>query len=494
MTGIAAIGTYLPRARLERSSIAEAVGWLAPGLARSASGQRTLAFWDEDSTTMAVAAARDCLSGSAGRDAGDRIASLAFATTTPAFAERQNASVVHGALRLPPDCIAQDVTGTPRGALVTLHMALEAASAALVVAADRPVSRAGSADEMQLADGGAAVLTGAGPGLLAYLGGASLTSPFADRYRRTGSDFATVWEERWVREEGILKLVPDAIARALGRAGVGAGDIDLFVFPGTIRGIGSAVAKKAGLGNARIADTLAARCGDTGTGHALLMLAAAMEEIEPGERILLAQFGQGATALVFEATEAIAERRPAVSAQLDAGIPERHYLKLPVFCGLLPWEKGLRGRGGVNEALSVAHRYNDALLGFVGGRCRETGAVQFPPSRISANPQAPLADTQDPYPLADRLGRIASVTADGLAFSHQPPACYGLVDFDGGGRLMMEFTDPDAQAMRIGDAVRFVFRIKDVDEQNAYLRYFWKAVPASAASRAATDEADRRSA
>jgi uncharacterized OB-fold protein len=52
------------------------------------------------------------------------------------------------------------------------------------------------------------------------------------------------------------------------------------------------------------------------------------------------------------------------------------------------------------------------------------------------------------------------------------------VDFNGGGRLMMEFTDPDAANLYSGDPVRFVFRIKDLDERTGYRRYFWKAVAA----------------
>ena len=71
------------------------------------------------------------------------------------------------------------------------------------------------------------------------------------------------------------------------------------------------------------------------------------------------------------------------------------------------------------------------------------------------------------------------MTADRLAFSRNPPNCYGLVDFNGGGgRLMMDFTDPDAATLDSGDPVRFVFRIKDLDERTGYRRYFWKAVAA----------------
>ena len=161
--------------------------------------------------------------------------------------------------------------------------------------------------------------------------------------------------------------------------------------------------------------------------------------------------------------------------QLARGIAENAYLKLPIFRGQLDWDRGLRARTPINEALSTAYRRADALLGFIGGRCRETGTVQFPPSRLSVAEGMHL-DTQEPWPLADRHGTIITTTADRLAFSRSPPNCYGLVDFDGGGRLMMDFTDPDAEQLDHQARVAFAFRVKDIDETTGWRRYFWKAV------------------
>jgi 3-hydroxy-3-methylglutaryl CoA synthase len=462
---------------LSRQSIAAAMGWLVPSLKETASGHRTLAFWDEDSTTMAVEAARSCLSRVVSTDAATHIAALAFATNSPAFAEGRNAGIIHRALRLPDGCSAQEMAGTPRAGLLALQQALQDSRTSLVVAADRPINPSGSTAEMQWADGAAAALVSDDPPLLAYLGGGNVTAAFIDRYRRTGERFATTWEERWIREEGYLKIVPAAIKAALTEAAIGAGQIDWLVLPCVIPGVPAAVARKAGLAQARVADPLSQSCGDIGAGHALVMLAQSLETMRPGERVLVVQFGQGATALVFEVTEQVADWTPLVSVQLEAGREEQNYLKLPIFTGLLPWEKGLRGRASVNEALTVAYRQQDAMLGFVGGRSRTSGTVQFPPSRLSESAMMPELDTQDPWPLSERGGRIVTRVADSLAFSRHPPNCYGLVDFHGGGRLMMEFSDPDAAELEIGDDVRFVFRIKDTDDRTGFMRYFWKAVP-----------------
>jgi 3-hydroxy-3-methylglutaryl CoA synthase/uncharacterized OB-fold protein len=470
VTSLLALGAHLPRLRLSRAAIAGSLGWLTSG-AGAGKGQRTLAFWDEDSLTMAVAAARSALRG---QDAA-AVRSLSFATTTAPFAEPQGAGVLRAALRLPDGCLTQDVQGTPRAALLALHAALEAGQTALIAAGDLPPGTPGSLAEARAGDGGAAALVGPGPGLLDYLGGVSLSAPFTDRYRATGHDHPQDWEERWVREAGYLDLVPQAIAGALEKAGVSPAGIDHFVLPCAIPGVATAVAAKAGLSAAAPASTLADTCGDTGTAHALLMLAHLLETVRPGQTILVAQFGQGATALVFRAGAACAGFAPQVSPLLAQGMAEANYIKLLAFRGQIAWDRGLRGRFIVNEALTTAWRYSDALLGFVGGRCRETGRVQFPPTRLTAGDGLHL-DTQEPWPLADLGGRVATFTADLLAFSPHPPNCYGLVDLNGGGRLLMEFTDPAAASIATGTPVEFVFRIKDLDPQTGYRRYFWKAI------------------
>lgn len=94
MRGIASIGTYLPQLRLSRAAIADALGWLVPGI--PAKGHRTLAYWDENSTTMGVEAARIAL-----KSASETLARLAFFTSSPVYAELRNAATVHRAERLP---------------------------------------------------------------------------------------------------------------------------------------------------------------------------------------------------------------------------------------------------------------------------------------------------------------------------------------------------------------------------------------------------------
>ena len=87
--GITGYGSYIPRLRLSRQAVAQANAWYAPQFA-GRKGTRSMANWDEDSITMAVAAARDCLG--AGDDRG-HIRSVQLVSSTLPFAERWDVSV-----------------------------------------------------------------------------------------------------------------------------------------------------------------------------------------------------------------------------------------------------------------------------------------------------------------------------------------------------------------------------------------------------------------
>lgn len=52
-----------------------------------------------------------------------------------------------------------------------------------------------------------------------------------------------------------------------------------------------------------------------------------------------------------------------------------------------------------------------------------------------------------------------------------------MVDFEGGGRIMIDFTDIEKGEIDSGMEVKMVFRVKIVDDVRGFTRYFWKAIP-----------------
>jgi uncharacterized OB-fold protein len=57
-----------------------------------------------------------------------------------------------------------------------------------------------------------------------------------------------------------------------------------------------------------------------------------------------------------------------------------------------------------------------------------------------------------------------------------------MIQFEVGGRIMMDFTDIDPRELEVGRDMDMVFRVKDRDPQRGFIRYFWKAAPASGTS------------
>ncbi len=474
MAGIAAWGAYAPRLRLSRKAVTDANAWVAPNLKAKGKGERSMANWDEDALTMAVEAARDALGP---EDDRSHIDALYFASTTAPFADRLNAGIVAGALTLEKTIAASDVTGSQRCGLTALGQALAAGSTSLVAVGEHRKARAASTQELDFGDGAAAFVVSDDPGAAELLGRGSVTADFVDHFRGDDGGFDYYWEERWIRDEGVVKLVPQAICNALEVAGLNASDIDYFCFPSTFSGMAATVAKAVGIRPEVVRDNLAAVMGEAGCAHGPIMLANALEDAKAGELILVAQFGQGAEALVFRATGV--GQRPArgVTGSLAAREEEANYLKFLTFNGLIEWDKGMRAEKDNKTALTTLYRNEDMILGLVGGRCRETGVVQFPRTRISVAPNNPAVDTQEPYRFAERRASILSYSADYLTFSMAPPNHYGMVVFEGGGRIMMDITDVAPGDVETGLPVRMVFRIKEVDEKRGFVRYFWKAAP-----------------
>lgn len=492
MVGIAAWGAYAPRLRLSRKAVVAANAWIAPGLAGKAKGERSMANWDEDALTMAVEAARDALGPEdEGRSAID---AAIFASTTAPFADRQNAGILAAALTLESSIASADVTGSQRCGLTALGQALDAAAAGkrvLVAAGEHRRARAASPQELDFGDAAAAFVVSPDGAAATFLGRGTVTDDFVDHFRGSDAEFDYAWEERWIRDEGIVKLVPPAIRDALEAAGVSAGEVDHFCFPSVFAGMGATLAKTLGVRPEAVRDTLAAQLGEAGAAHGPLLLAHALEQARPGEIILVAQFGQGAEALVFRAGDGVGNGAPArgVTGALADRQEETNYLKFLVFNDLVEWDRGMRAEKDNKTALTTLYRNRDQILGLVGGRCRETGVVQFPRTRISVAPNNPAVDTQEPCRFAERRAQVLTYSADYLTFSMSPPNHYGMIVFEGGGRIMLDITDVAPGEVETGLPVKMVFRIKDRDEKRGFVRYFWKAAPDRAAVAASTAQA-----
>ena len=471
MRGIISAAGYLPHWRLRRSAITEVLGNSA------GEGTRTVASYDEDGLTMAVDAGRRALAAAPGASPS----ALWFATTSPTYAEKTHATIAHAALRLDRDVLAADAGGGLRGTSAALRSALRSTDpAVLVLSGDIRTGPAGSTDEATGGDAGAAVLIGgdspATPVIAEYLGGASATREFLDRWRAPGELRTRAWEDRF-GEQRYAALAADAWESGLKDASLELDQVATVAIVGPKARAGAGLAKKLGAAGVDVIDSLVTTVGYTGAAHPSLLLTALVEQASPGQVVALVAMADGADVFFFKVTEALTAYLAAavtvpVATQLTDGDDTLLYSKYLGWRGVLPVQPPNRPEPARMSA-SAAERRLDWKYGFVGSKDRGSGALHLPPARVafvSGN-----TDDMEPAPMADVVATVATFTVDKLAYSPSPPIVFAICDFEGGGRLPVELTDVRADEVSMGMKVEMTFRrINTADE---IANYFWKARP-----------------
>lgn len=110
MAGIVSYGAYVPLRRLGKGT----QGWRLPT-------EKAVAYYDEDSLTMAVAAAIDCL-GDIDRSTVD---GMYVASTTLPYKEKMSATTIAMAADLRPDILTMDCVDSLRAGTGALRMAVD---------------------------------------------------------------------------------------------------------------------------------------------------------------------------------------------------------------------------------------------------------------------------------------------------------------------------------------------------------------------------------
>lgn len=466
MAGILAYGAYVPRGRLDRAAVAATLGVPAP------KGSRAVASFDEDTTSMAVEAARAALRhaatrGHAGTDVSP--ATVLFATAAPAYLDRTNATVVHAALGLDPATAAYDAVGSVRSAVGALRLAAGATEPTLVIGSDLRVGLPGGADELGGGDAAAAFLFGDGPALAEIVAHASATREFLDRWRVPGEPTSRTWEERFA-ESAYLPLGEAAVTDVLKRSGLTLDDMGHVVVAGLHDRSRDRLAKSLGTSTR---DDISAVVGNAGAALPGLLLADALDRAAPGDHILLVSLADGADAIVLRVTDAIAERPAPLRDSLAAEAVQVGYPTYLTWRGLLQREPPRRP-DPEPPSPPVSNRHEEWKFAFSAGRCERCGTRHLPPVRVCMTCGA--VDEMRSERLADVPGTVVTYTVDRLTYSLSPPVVAVVIDFDGGGRFQCELADGDPSSVAIGDRVEMTFRRMHTARGGVH-NYFWKARP-----------------
>jgi 3-hydroxy-3-methylglutaryl CoA synthase len=471
MAGITSLGAYIPIYRLRRDEIGKMWG------GRSGGGAKAVAGYDEDAITMAAAAALDCLKkGNAGADG------LFLATTTAPYREKLSAAIAASVADLAEECRVTDFTDSLRAGTAALKAAIDAVAAgslknAMVVAADTRLGAAKGALEQNLGDGAASLTIGTENVIAEIEGSYSIFNDFTDIWRTEDDKFPRSAEGRFIDEVGYLPTMQSAISGLLKKHKLNISDFTSVVYYASDARQHAALARRLKLEKTQAQDPLYNEIGNTGAAAALLMLAAALEKAKTGDRILFVSYGDGADAFILRATAEIKkfQKQPVVSHQL-AGKVNISYGQYVTWRGLVPLEASTLPE---RSTLSIQSRWRErkTIYALYGMKCKKCGTPQI--NQIGQTPRVCVAcqakDEFEPYKFSDKKGKIFTYSVDQLMPTLNPPGVSGVIDFEGGGRLICELTDCDIDKVKIGMTVEMTFR-KMFYSRGIY-NYFWKAKP-----------------
>jgi uncharacterized OB-fold protein len=306
----------------------------------------------------------------------------------------------------------------------------------------------------------------------------SVSHDFVDYWRTEADRFDRAWEDRWIRDVGYSRFIPEVITGLLKKYKLNIKDFAKVVFPSFYPREHAAIGKKLGAEPNQIQEQLFSTVGDSGTAFSLMMLVAALEEAKPGDKIIVASYGNGCDAIFLQVTDEIDKvkgNRRGIKKHLASRKDLTSYEKYATYRDILTVDIGRRGEDVGATQLSTLWRERRMILGGGGSRCKRCGTPHYPRQVVCANPNCGAVNEMETYRFSDKKGQLFTYTSDSLAPSFSPPAIYGIVAFEGGGRYNFDLTDCDLESLKVGMPVEMTFRRKYRDAVRGIHGYFWKA-------------------
>jgi uncharacterized OB-fold protein len=203
-----------------------------------------------------------------------------------------------------------------------------------------------------------------------------------------------------------------------------------------------------------------------------MLLVAALEQARPGDRLLVAAYGDGAHALALKVSDHIEKLEPrlGVSGHLKRRRPLKSYDSYLRSRGLetKEWQAG----ADLGLSATIRFRERDADISFLAGRCTSCGQVHFPQPRVCIKCKA--KDQWETHRLSDRRGRLLSYTFDQFFPAPEPPTIMIMSEVDGC-RVQAQLTNAQPDDVRLDMEVEYVFR--KIHDAGGKPNYFWKASP-----------------
>lgn len=466
MAGIKAYGTYVPFYRLKKSTIAAAFG----GVGKK--GEKAVAYYDEDSLTMAVAAALEAVEG---MDV-QKLGGVSFASTTAPYQEKLCATQIAACVDAGKNIRTADFSGSLRACANAILAANDSDADTLIATGDCRLGANDGQFENELGDGAAAFVFGKDDVIAELVDSCTISMDIHDMWRAEDDRYVRFWDVRYANSTHYEPMVKQAVKALLEKTGVAVSDIAKIVNYAHEDRHRMAVAGKLGFTPEQIPAGLYNDIGNTGCAAAPMLLASVLDTAEPGDKILYVSYGDGCTAMLLQVTDRITTGRPAQTvaekiANKNNDLPYGKYLKWKDFLDCEPQRRPDQERSSLPDFFRN-YAKNNAMYGSI---CTHCGTPQFPPQRVCV--KCHHVDEMKPYRFLGKNATVRTYTLDGQSLSKDPPNYLVVVDFEGGGKMMTYLVDCKEEDVHVGMPVKLSFR--QVFKAGGVHTYFWKVVPAT---------------
>jgi hydroxymethylglutaryl-CoA synthase len=323
--GIVGCGVYIPRLRIKREEYQRVWGYSSRWVE-----EKSVADFDEDTITMGVEAASNALRNA--RVDSSEIDALYFTSTSPPYAEKQNASTIATALGCRSDIATVDITSSTKSGTSALLSCLDFVNSGrgrlgLVVASDCPRSDPIGMLEHQLGAAAAAMIVGTEQvrGLVeeSY---SIVSESLGERFRRDGEGYVTAIDLGPYHETVLREVITSCVGGVMRKLHRSSEDYDFLVLGGIDAGKASEVSRKLGFEDSKMSlGMVSTKVGDAGAASSLLALSKVLESASVGQHVICCSYGAGAgaDAISFAAG---AEVRQAAGARYEDYLAKKEYI------------------------------------------------------------------------------------------------------------------------------------------------------------------------
>jgi len=311
MVGIITYGVYIPSYRIRVEEIARVWGANAADISGGLGVfEKSVPDMDEDTTTIAVEAARHAL---ARRTVDpEEIGAVYVGSESHPYAVKPTACTVGEAIGATPNMTAADYEFACKAGTAGIQTCMGMVKSGMImyglaIGADVAQGAPRDALEYTAAAGGAAYLIGNDDPIATIHHTCSYTTDTPDFWRREGQDYPR-HGGRFTGDPGYFKHVEGASRLLFSHMNKTPKDYEYAVFHQPNEKFPQKVAKALGFTLEQIKPGLVVpHLGNTYSGSSPIGLAATLDIAQPGDRIFIASFGSGAGSDAFdiEVTDAI---------------------------------------------------------------------------------------------------------------------------------------------------------------------------------------------